>query len=75
MGLQSWYTYDKLNAIVFDTNIHGMSHIYRLNKVQTLIKTRIGVFAQGQILCIFPNGVQDGHCDALTPSPTLDDRK
>ena len=29
--------------------------------------TRIGVFAQGQILCISPNGLQTGHCDAPTP--------
>ena len=26
--------------------------------------TRIGVFAQGQILCISPNGLQADHCDA-----------
>ena len=31
--------------------------------------TRIGVFAQGQILCISPNGLQAGHCDA-PPPPT-----
>ena len=30
-------------------------------------KTRIGVFAQGQILCISPNGLQAGHCDAPPP--------
>ena len=30
-------------------------------------KTRIGEFAQGQILCISPNGLQAGHCD--TPPP------
>ena len=29
--------------------------------------TRIGVFVQGQILCISPNGLQAGHCDAPTP--------
>ena len=27
----------------------------------------IGVFAQGQILCISPNGLQPGHCDAPPP--------
>ena len=32
--------------------------------------TRIGVFAQGQILCISPNGLQTAHCDAPhTPPP------
>ena len=36
---------------------------------------RIGVFAQGQILCISPNGLQDGHCDAPPPHPILDDQK
>ena len=35
--------------------------------------TRIGVFAQGQILCISPNGLQVGHYDA--PDPILDDQK
>ena len=29
--------------------------------------TRIGLFAQGQILCISPNGLQPGHCDAPPP--------
>ena len=38
--------------------------------------TTIGVFAQGQILCISPNGLQAGHCDAPPPPhPILDDRK
>ena len=37
--------------------------------------TRIGVFAQGQIRCISPNGLQAGHCDAPPPPPILDDRK
>ena len=32
---------------------------------QNIIKTRIGVFGQGQILCISPNGLQAGHCDAI----------
>ena len=31
--------------------------------------TRIGVFAQGQILCIYLKGLQAGHCDALPPPP------
>ena len=31
---------------------------------ENLIQTRIGVFAQGQILCISPNGLQASHCDA-----------
>ena len=33
------------------------------------MKTRIGVFAQGQILCISPNGLQAGHCEAPPPTP------
>ena len=37
--------------------------------------TRIGVFAQGQILCISPNGLQADHCDPPPPPPILDDRK
>ena len=32
-----------------------------------VIQTRIGVFAQGQILCISTNGLQAGHCDAPPP--------
>ena len=36
---------------------------------QTNLENRIGVFAQGQILCISPNGLQAGHCDA-PPPPT-----
>ena len=35
----------------------------------TPTKTRIGVFAQGQILCIAPNGLQAGHCDSPPPPP------
>ena len=38
------------------------------------IQTRIGVFAQGQILCISPNDLQASHCDA-PPPPIWDDRK
>ena len=34
---------------------------------QLTLITRIGVFAQGQILCISPNGLQAGHCDAPAP--------
>ena len=43
------------------------------NKVQLhwyhwfYFKTRIGVFAQGQILCISPYGLQAGHCDPPPP--------
>ena len=33
----------------------------------TANKTRIGVFVLGQILCISPNGLQPGHCDAPPP--------
>ena len=38
-----------------------------LSKRQKTIITRIGVFAQGQILCLSPNGLQAGHCDAPPP--------
>ena len=37
-------------------------------------KTRIGVFAQGQILCISPNGLQAGHCDAPPPPNRISDQ-
>ena len=33
----------------------------------TIKQTIIGVFAQGQILCKYPNGLQAGHCDAPPP--------
>ena len=60
------------------------------DRVAKIKSIEIGVFAQGQILCISPNGLQTGHCDAISrhfrsihnffftkwlPAAILDDRK
>ena len=44
---------------------------YEIKMIHIHNKTRIGVFAQGQILCISPNGLQTGHCDAPHTPPPL----
>ena len=49
--------------------IHQFCHrINRVNYPNLGEITRIGVL-QGQILCISPNGLQAGHCDAPPPLP------
>ena len=45
------------------------------NHIKKEFKTRIGVFAQRQILCVSLHALQAGHSDAPPPPPNLDDRK
>ena len=55
-------------------NMHERLKINLINNKyvhQTFSQTRMGVFAQGQILCISPNGLQTGHCDAPHTPPPL----
>ena len=56
-----------------DCNIYIYIYIYICvaagEFVCSLCVAQIGVFAQGQILCISPNGLQAGHCDAPPPPP------
>ena len=57
-----WHGYrESFNMYTEETHVPGPEPL------AYMIITRIGVFAQGQILCISPNGLQAGHCDAPPP--------
>ena len=47
--------------------MHKVGHSMHGQNYTIISVTRIGVFVQGQILCMSPNGLQAGHCDAPPP--------